>query len=215
MKAQTGDFVEGLRNRKTQKLFICLEAADSPGTVRVINPGGDILVVREDLFDLEPVEVPTADLSGFYTPEQVAAWKKYQSEEDERRKALEDRRRFDEQERARQVQAGGPSRASSTSSRESARESAPRRRSTPVKVIPGRVMADWSSERLVFYRHKIEPLRPSDQFQVKIQGVGVFQITKADFLRVFNNVVMSPQYRSQGMFYYDQVPEEARPFIRA
>jgi hypothetical protein len=214
MKAQTGDFVEGLRNRKTQKLFICLEAADSPGTVRVINPGGDILVVREDLFDLEPVEVPISDLAGFYTPEQVAAWQEYQSEEDQRRKAQEDRRRFDEQERTRQTQGGGPSKSLSPTGRESSRESAPRRRATPVKVIPGRVMADWNSERLVFYRHKIEPLRPSDQFQIKIQGVGVFQITKVDFLRVFNNVVMSPQYRSQGMFSYDQIPDEAKPFIR-
>jgi len=76
------------------------------------------------------------------------------------------------------------------------------------------VSANWASERLCFYRHRIDPLRPAEQFQVKIQGVGTFQITKADFQRVFNNVIMSAQYRSQGLFSYDQIPEAARPFIK-
>lgn len=211
MKAQTGDFVEGLRNRRTQKLFICLEAADSPGSVRVINPGGDILVVREELFDLEPVEVAIPALPEFFTQEQVSAWQEYQASEADRRKAELERKRFDELDRSRQASVPAPARSAQQ------REASPRRRSqgTPVKVVPGRVVADWSGERLVFYRHKIDPLRPSDQFQVKIHGVGVFQITKADFLRVFNNVIMSAQYRSQGMFSYETLPDEARPFMRS
>ncbi|MEY4630302.1 MAG: hypothetical protein RIQ81_422 [Pseudomonadota bacterium] len=213
MKAQTGDFVEGLRNRKTQKLFICLEAADSPGSVRVINPGGDILVVREELFDLEAVEVAIPALPEFFTPEQVSTWQEYQASEEDRRKAEAERRRWEEQERIRQQSAPATTPARTSPSR----DSSPRRRTqgTPVKVIPGRVVAEWAGERLVFYRHKIEPLRPADQFQVKIHGVGVFQITKADFLRVFNNVIMSPQYRSQGMFSYETLPDEARPFLRS
>jgi len=75
MKPQTGEFVEGLRNRKTQKLFICLEASSSPGKVRVVNPSGDVLVVMEELFDLEPVEVPVDNLAEFVTDEQVKSWR--------------------------------------------------------------------------------------------------------------------------------------------
>jgi hypothetical protein len=215
MKPQTGDFVEGLRNRKTQKLFICLEAAASPGKVRVINPGGDILVVMEELFDLEPVEVLVGDVEAFFTGEQVTSWRTYLADEAERR-------RLDAEREARL-----PSTSAISSTRsESARRASPADRgtstpraprkaaATPVKVVPGRIAANWASERLVFYRHRIDPLRPSEQFQVKIQGVGTFQITKADFQRIFNNVIMSPQYRSQGMFSYEQVPDEAMPFIR-
>lgn len=215
MKPQTGDFVEGLRNRKTQKLFICLEAAASPGKVRVINPGGDILVVMEELFDLEPVEVPVGDVEAFFTGEQVTSWRTYLADEAERRRLDAEREARTPSISATSSTRTEPARRASPADRGTSTPRSPRKAAaTPVKVVPGRIAANWASERLVFYRHRIDPLRPSEQFQVKIQGVGTFQITKADFQRVFNNVIMSPQYRSQGMFSYEQVPDEAMPFIR-
>ena len=219
MKPQTGEFVEGLRNRKTQKLFICLEAASSPGKVRVINPDGDILVVMEELFDLEPVEVPLGEVERFFTAEQITCWRTYLTDEAERRRLdaeREARTPSAPSEPVRRVGSGsaGGSGARGDRGGEGTR-STRKPAATPVKVVPGRIAANWSAERLVFYRHKIDPLRPAEQFQVKIHGVGTFQITKADFQRVFNNVIMSPQYRSQGMFSYDQIPDEARAFIRS
>lgn len=220
MKPQTGEFVEGLRNRKTQKLFICLEASSSPGKVRVINPGGDVLIVMEELFDLEPVEVAIGEVSRFFTDEQVSSWHAHLADEVEQRRLEVDRNaRIDAQKNEfgshgrSMASASAPARTKVDSTRSPPRTSR-KSTSTPVKVIPGRVAANWASERLVFYRHKIDPLRPSEQFQVKIQDVGTFQITKADFQRVFNNVIMSQLYRSQGMFSYEQVPDEARPFIK-
>ena len=217
MKPQTGEFVEGLRNRKTQKLFICLEASSSPGKVRVVNPSGDVLVVMEELFDLEPVEVPMDNLAEFFTDEQVNSWRVYLADEAERRRIDAAREARTPSSKTESTQRGS---ASSGGRAGESRVSAPRiprarkEASVPVTVVPGRVCANWASERLCFYRNRIDPLRPAEQFQVKIQGVGTFQITKADFQRVFNNVIMSPQYRSQGLFSYDQIPEAARPFIK-
>ncbi len=214
MKPQTGDFVEGLRNRKTQKLFICLEASSSPGKVRVINPGGDILVVMEELFDLEPVEVPVGDVERFFTGEQITSWRGYLADEAERRRLDAEREARTPSSPAEPVRRAGAAPGARVDRAGEPARTSRKPAATPVKVVPGRIAANWSSERLVFYRHRIDPLRPAEQFQVKIQGVGTFQITKADFQRVFNNVIMSAQYRSQGMFAYDQVPDEARPFIR-
>lgn len=212
MKPQISDFVEGLRNLRTQKLFICLEASSSAGKVRVINPSGDILVVLEDLFDLEPVEVPVSEASDYFTPEQVKAWQAYLDDEVERRRA-------DAERQAREAAQSAMERASQPVSRTGGtRPVQPRTSrkalSTPVKVVAGRIVAQWAGDKLVFYRHRIDPLRPSDQFRIEIHGVGSFQITKADFQRIFNNVVMSAQYRSQGIYTYDAVPDEARAFIR-
>ena len=217
MKPQTGEFVEGLRNRKTQKLFICLEASSSPGKVRVVNPGGDVLVVMEELFDLEPVEVPMDNLNKFFTEEQLESWQTYLADEAERRRidaAREARTPSSKPEATHRSSTSGAGKGDSHNAAPRAPRAPRKEASIPVKVIPGRVGANWSSERLCFYRHRIDPLRPAEQFQVKIQGVGTFQITKADFQRVFNNVIMSPQYRSQGLFSYDQIPEEARIFIK-
>lgn len=217
MKPQTGEFVEGLRNRKTQKLFICLEASSSPGKVRVVNPSGDVLVVMEELFDLEPVEVPLDNLAEFFTDEQVNSWRVYLADEAERRRIDAAREARTPTSRVESTQRSGTSGSGRSGESRVVAPRIPRARkeaSVPVKVVPGRVSANWASERLCFYRHRIDPLRPAEQFQVKIQGVGTFQITKADFQRVFNNVIMSAQYRSQGLFSYDQIPEAARPFIK-
>jgi hypothetical protein len=67
---------------------------------------------------------------------------------------------------------------------------------------------------LVFYRHKIENLKPNDVFAIVIEGHGTLQMTKAEFQRTFNNIIMSSEYRSQGIYRYAQIPEEALAFIK-
>jgi hypothetical protein len=66
----------------------------------------------------------------------------------------------------------------------------------------------------VFYRHKIESLSANDVFAVVIAGRGTFQMSKAEFQRKFNNIIMSPEYRSQGIYRYAEIPDDALAFIK-
>ena len=75
-------------------------------------------------------------------------------------------------------------------------------------------MTHWSNSQFTLYRHKIEPLRPNEQFCITVEGEGDYVISKADFVKLFNNVVMDPVYRSQGIYRSSSTPEEALPFLR-
>jgi len=200
--------IEALRNIKNGKLFICLEACESPGRVRVVNPNGDVLVVMEELFELEPLEIPEAQVIDTFTPEQLATlqrWLTDQAEEAERRR-LEPAPPAASEHPARRVVAT------------STRPRLPSQRREPKNVLitkaRGRIAAEWTCDRLTFYRHRIDPLQPSEQFVVKVEGEGDYQMTKAEFQRVFNNVIMSPGYRANGMFSYPATPPEAQVFLK-
>ena len=69
--------------------------------------------------------------------------------------------------------------------------------------------AAWTSPRLTFYKHKIEPLHAKQSFKVSVDGTGDFEMTKEEFLLQFNDAVMSPSYRSDGLYTYAQIPEKA------
>ena len=75
--------------------------------------------------------------------------------------------------------------------------------------------ASWSSSKLTFYKHKIEPLRPSQSFEIRIESLGTFLIKKEEFLKVFNDVVISSAYWQEGSFTYESPPEKAGKFITA
>lgn len=193
--------VEALRNDRTGKLFIVLEYGANPNRVKVINPNGDVLDVATIIFDMEnPVQVVLADFSAEFSSEQLTQLELYADQERERIR----------------LQANRPSNSDNLKSstrvvptrrkaRETSESSSPRR---------GHVVT-WESDFLVFYRHHIEPLKPNDAFAVRMPGVGTLQMTKAEFQRVFNNVVMASSYRVHGMFKYDIIPDEAKPFIRS
>ena len=191
--------IEALRNIKTGKLFVCLEAADSPGCVRVVNPGGEIKVIPEELFDLEPILVPAADALAHFSPAQVEGIAQFRKEQAE---LLEWRRRHPE--RTIVEQKSEPSKASG--------ERRPRKKLAPLLNVKGRVVAEWKDDKLIFYRHRIEPLKDHESFIAHVDGAGSFQMTKSEFQRVFNNVIMSSGYRTHGMFKYDAIPAEAEPF---
>jgi hypothetical protein len=73
------------------------------------------------------------------------------------------------------------------------------------------IAASYRSTRLLFKAAVIEPLESSQAFQV-ITPEGTFTMTKADFHRVFPNVVKSRSYREAGVDHYRTAPAAALEF---
>ena len=65
---------------------------------------------------------------------------------------------------------------------------------------------------LCFKADLIEPLKDNDLFIIHTPN-GTFKFTKADFYRVFPNVVKSESYYQKGRYYYPQPPQKAMPFL--
>ncbi len=65
--------------------------------------------------------------------------------------------------------------------------------------------------RLCFKRDVIEALGAIDPFRVETP-VGTFQMTKADFYRVFPNVIQSRSYAQDGIYHYRKAPSQAEEF---
>jgi hypothetical protein len=72
-------------------------------------------------------------------------------------------------------------------------------------------IATYKFSRLCFKRDVIEALAPNDSFRVETP-VGTFQMTKADFYRVFPNVVQSRSYLNDGVYHYRRLPGQAAEF---
>jgi len=71
--------------------------------------------------------------------------------------------------------------------------------------------ATYKFSRLCFKRGVIEALGPQESFRVETP-VGTFQMTKADFYRVFPNVVKSRSYTEDGIYHYRKLPSQAEEF---
>lgn len=70
----------------------------------------------------------------------------------------------------------------------------------------------YSSTRLHFKAAEIEPLSSGDEFRV-ITPVGVWQMSKSDFYRVFPNVVASVSYSSgRREYHYTKPPAKSDQF---
>jgi predicted transcriptional regulator len=67
----------------------------------------------------------------------------------------------------------------------------------------------YSHPRLCFKSSHIEPLSDEDIFQVETAKNGIFRFTKAEFYRVFPNVIKSVSYRENGIYHYPTVPRKA------
>ncbi len=182
--------IDFIRNRKTGQWFVLLEELGHGG-LRVITPTGDLVRLPESLFDLDAVEScdetqPDARIS----PQQTEKLTQITLQEDAAAARHAERQQL-EAERLRRA----PEPAK--------RKERPKREPTLSKST------SWKSDHLVFWRHYIEPLRDKDFFRVEIHGRGTFKITKSDFQRIFNEVVMSPSYRQEGVYRYHEVPEKA------
>jgi hypothetical protein len=198
---------EALINDRTGKYFILLESdLAEEGKVKVINPVGDILDVTVALFRTdEPEVIQSSDFGKFFSEVQInklATW-------DIESVKMAERQRSERAARASQQTSVKTSRAPRSGS--SRREGIIDKSSSSTGK---RAKIEWESDGLVFYRHKIETLGANDVFAVSIKGKGRLQMSKAEFKRVFNNIIMSPEYRSQGIYRYENIPEEALPFIK-
>jgi hypothetical protein len=52
----------------------------------------------------------------------------------------------------------------------------------------------------------------TDVFRIETPE-GVFQMSKAEFRRVFANVAASASYRDNGLYHYPKTPEKALQFL--
>ena len=165
--------------------FFALVHEEPDQKMVIINPKGDILTVPGGLF-ADPEPVTSEAFADYFTSEQIAAFGK----------------------------AFGRGKGKSAGSKPG-----PSRPKRPVKKKKVEkqygVGAEWNSGRLTFYKHKIEPLSETQSFKIYLEDAGVFMITKADFLRMFNDVVISNDYWEEGSFTYRELPEKAKKFIRA
>jgi hypothetical protein len=71
----------------------------------------------------------------------------------------------------------------------------------------------YRASRLTFKADVIEPLAALDVFRVETPE-GVFEMTKADFCRVFPNVLASRSYREGRLYNYSKTPRVALPFLK-
>jgi hypothetical protein len=72
-------------------------------------------------------------------------------------------------------------------------------------------VATYKFSRLCFKRDLIEALSPNDSFRVETP-IGAFQMTQADFHRVFPNVTQSRSYLEGGLYHYRTLPSHAEQF---
>ena len=66
--------------------------------------------------------------------------------------------------------------------------------------------------RLGFKADVIEPLEAHQAFRIDTPQ-GCFQMTKAEFKRVFANVAGSRSYRDKGLYHYPVIPAKAWVFL--
>jgi hypothetical protein len=185
-----------VRNRKTGKVFLVLD--DSlEDRYELMTPVGDVKILPSVLFDAEPQTVRASDV-----PQGLL-----QALQDRERKLIEAERLAEE--RKRQA-AMAPPKVEKVPPKSAPRK---RRSKEPERGAPG-VRAVWKSDRLTFYRHKISPLKFNQKFRIEFYDGGAFEITKGDFDSHFNDVVMSPSYRSEGHYTYPDFPEKARKYMK-
>jgi hypothetical protein len=77
--------------------------------------------------------------------------------------------------------------------------------------MPPKPSATYAFRRLGFRADVIEPLAAQEHFRIETPD-GTFQMSKADFRRVFANVVKSSSYRDDGLYHYPTPPAKALPF---
>lgn len=199
-----------LTNNKSGKKFILVEDDLAGARVRVINPAGNAIVMLRELFAAGKDMIEPEDVVTTFPAEQLAGFERYR-----------DRVR-EQSERARAAEAASGARRATAVKRTTAAARSGSARTAGLRTPGGSAGASssrfggivdrWSASNAVFYRHKIQPLRANDRFEMTVEGVGSFIMTKDDFERSFNDVVMSHRYQKEGIYSYAEVPERLEVF---
>lgn len=190
--------VPALKNRKSGRFFILLEDQLRGGQVRVINATGHAVVIPRDLFEPEQVQIAPDDFATAFEREQILGLQRFRDRQLEQAHSEQDK-----------VVKERVKRTTSGSTRSSSAKTI-----TRGAGATGGIVDRWESPKLTFYRHRIGPLRSNDRFSVTVSGVGEFVMTRDEFEREFNDVVMSKGYRQEGFYSYSKPPEHAMKFLR-
>jgi hypothetical protein len=199
-------FVDAVQNDRTEKHFIVLDWDVDGDKIKVINPTGDVLDVIKLIFRMNsPAKIQSESFNKVFTAAQLRKLETWESE----KLAYDEKKRLEKAARSSQKvgSKAAPKRKTGTARTEGLID---RKQSGHGK----RPTVQWSSSELTFYRHHIDKLRTNESFAVIIEGQGVFQISKSEFQRVFNNVIMDSEYRNNGSFRYMEFPEEAKSFLK-
>lgn len=195
------DTIEALRHLRTGKLFILID--DSLDSVySVVDASGKMTKLSAQLFAEDALFISDDDPAyQEFSNEQLD----FLSEFNERAAASADVEKL---------------RLSAIVKKPSPRTStggakATRRKKEPVtRTAYYAAPVSWESSRLTFFRHKIQPLAPRQQFRIMVDGIGEFEMTKEEFSIAFNDVIMAPSYRNDGIYTYPEIPEKARRFLK-
>ncbi len=196
--------IDAVRNRKNQKLFIVVDDTIE-ARYKVINPAGETLILPDLLFDEDPVQVPPSEAAKEFSAEQLDALKIH-------------REKVAAQEAFERSRPKPPPRPVETIVVPPSKPRAPRSASPKKELNSSQrrgLGAQWSSPKLTFYKHKIEPLGNKQSFRISVDGTGDYEFTKEEFLSQFNDVCMSMSYRSEGQYSYSQVPDKAQRFKKS
>ncbi len=77
--------------------------------------------------------------------------------------------------------------------------------STPAAV-------EYSATRLMFRRPVIESLRPEQRFRIVTRDHGTFEMSRAEFEQVFDNIVKSVSWQRDGLYHVARPPAKAMRF---
>lgn len=195
-------YIEIVVNLKSNASFIMIDAFGT--RLQLIAPNGKIVSLPEDLFEDEPNILEAEQFEKKLTPEQINAFNKLQldDEKEAQQRAIEKSRKI-------KADAVAAERVSQTSTARSP-NSPPKKRKPKVDTRTG-IISTWNAPRLSFYRNKIEPLGPRQSFIITVANAQ-YQMTRAQFENIFNEVVMSASYRRDGLFTYESIPDKAEQF---
>lgn len=199
--------IECVKNERTDKYFVVLDWDQEAAKASVINPNGDALDVTLLIFQATSRQtIESSSYAKFFSEAQIQKLNRY----DEEMLLAKERKKAEKKPKASaKVKASKPAKEATAK----VKRSKPELIKSNETFSGQRSKVQWESQGLVFYRHKIEQLSASDIFEIKVENVGSFKISKAEFLRSFNNVVMDAEYRGNGVFSYKDVPDTALKFM--
>lgn len=184
--------IEALVNKQTKKFFILLDDSKFP-KMKVIIPSGEVKDLPEAIFNEDPELIEPSEVPAKFTSEQLDGLIAYRVQQDELAKQIEAEKARKQELLQQKISSPRPVKKT---------------RSAPQDYGRSVIAARWETPRLTFYKHRIEPLRGKQSFEITIDGHGVYEISKDDFQKDFNDVIMNSQYRTEGIFTYAEIPDK-------
>lgn len=201
-----------LKHKFKENYYLLIEDGLPAEKVNVISPSGEHVNMDEGVFPGEPLELSQEKFIQLPQVQQDKFLSVMQEKEIKEQAQLKERQKREEiislsEHKMQSSDQEAYSRNTRIkSSRTSNQKSSSKNSKNPISR-----RIEWSSEYLIFYKHKIDPLPPSGIMVITV-GSDKFKLTKSDFEKVFNDVVMSPQYRNSGHLQFRELPSRILVF---